>query len=42
MTTSLGEKKGGIKTLNKDAEAFNNFIRATNLVDILPKNGLYT
>lgn len=42
MITSLVEKKGVIRTLNKDAEAFNNFIRAAKLVDILPKNGLYT
>lgn len=42
MITSLEEKKGGVRTLNRDAEAFNSFIRAVNLVDMLPKNGLYT
>ena len=42
MITTLVEKKGGIKTLNRDAEAFKNFIQEANLVDILPKNGMFT
>ena len=42
MITSLEEKKGGIRNLNRDAEAFTSFIRTTNLVDILPRNGSFT
>ena len=42
MITSLEEKKGGIRTLNRDAEAFTSFIRRANLVDILPRNGSFT
>jgi len=42
MITSPGEKKGGLRTLNRDAEAFISFIRTANLVDIQPKNGIFT
>lgn len=42
MITTLDENKGGIITLNRDAEAFKNFIHETRLVDILPKTGLFT
>ena len=41
MITSIGEKKGGIRTLNRDAEAFMSFIIRANLEDILPKNGSF-
>ena len=34
MITSLGEKKGWIRTLKRDVEAFTSFIRTSNLVDI--------
>ena len=42
MITTLEEKKGGIRSLNNDVEAFNNFIQEANLVDFLPKNGMFT
>lgn len=42
MITSLTEKKGGIRTLNRDAEAFKDFIKSTKLVDIFPKSGAFT
>jgi len=42
MITSLTEKKGGIRMLNWDAEAFKDFIKSTKLVDIFPKSGAFT
>eukprot|EP00253_Pinus_taeda_P001720 PITA_01720 len=42
MITSLSEKKGGIRKLNKDSEAFVEFIMSTKLVDIQPRSGAYT
>ena len=42
MITTFVKRKGGIRTLNRDAKAFNNFIQEANLVDILPKNGMFT
>jgi len=42
MITSLTEKKGGIRMLNRDVEAFNNFIKTMKLVDVIPKSGAYT
>jgi len=42
MITSLTEKKGGIRMLNRDAKYFNKFIKTTNLVDVIPKSGTYT
>lgn len=44
MITSLREKKegGGIRTLNRDTEAFQDFIKSIKLVDIIPKSGVFT
>lgn len=42
MITSLLEKKGGIRKLNKDAELFVEFIYSAKLVDIQPKSGTFT
>ena len=42
MITSLLEKKGGIRRLNRDAELFTEFIETAKLVDILPKNSSFT
>lgn len=42
MITTLLEKKGGIRKLNKDSEAFLDFIVSTKLVDIQPKSGAFT
>eukprot|EP00253_Pinus_taeda_P034305 PITA_34305 len=42
MITSLSEKKVGIRKLNKDSEAFLDFIVSAKLVDIHPKSGAYT
>lgn len=42
MITSLLEKKGGIRKLNKDSEVFSDFIGSAKLVDILPKSGAFT
>eukprot|EP00253_Pinus_taeda_P008283 PITA_08283 len=42
MITTLLEKKGGLRKLNKDAEAFTSFIDDVKLVDILPKSGNFT
>eukprot|EP00253_Pinus_taeda_P026820 PITA_26820 len=42
MITTLLEKKGGIRKLNKDAEVFTSFINDVKLVDILPKSGNFT
>eukprot|EP00253_Pinus_taeda_P015714 PITA_15714 len=42
MITTLLEKKGGLRKLNRDAEAFANFIETVKLVDVYPKSGLFT
>jgi len=42
MITSLLEKKGGTRRLNRDAELFAEFIETAKLVDILPKNSSFT
>eukprot|EP00253_Pinus_taeda_P008550 PITA_08550 len=42
MITTLLEKKGGLRKLNKDSEAFTSFIDNVKLVDILPKSGNFT
>ena len=42
MITSLSEKNGGIRRLNKDSEAFVEFIMLAKLVDIQPRSGAYT
>eukprot|EP00253_Pinus_taeda_P024473 PITA_24473 len=42
MITTLLEKKGGLRKLNRDAEAFTNFIETVKLVDVHPKSGLFT
>eukprot|EP00253_Pinus_taeda_P021470 PITA_21470 len=42
MITTLLEKKGGLRKLNRDAEAFTDFIETVKLVDIHPKSGLFT
>jgi len=42
MITTLEEKKGGLRRLDKDAEAFNTFIAASKLIDVPTVNGLYT
>lgn len=42
MITSLLEKKGGLRKLNRDAEAFTTFIDRAKLVDVPPKSGRFT
>lgn len=42
MITTLLEKKGGLRKLNKDAEVFTSFIDNSKLVDIYPKSGNFT
>ena len=42
MITSLEENKGGLRSLNSDSKAFNSFIISANLVDIPPRNGIFT
>ena len=42
MITTLEEKKGGLRRVDKDAEAFNTFIAASKLIDVPIVNGLYT
>lgn len=42
MITTLEEKKGGLRRLDKDAEAFNTFIATSKLIDVPTVNGLYT
>ena len=42
MITTLLEKKGGIKKLNKDVELFTDFIDTAKLVDIQPKSSTFT
>lgn len=42
MITSLTEKRGGIRKLNRDFEAFLDFIRSANLIDVFPKSDAFT
>eukprot|EP00253_Pinus_taeda_P023451 PITA_23451 len=42
MITSLMEKKGGLRKLNRDGEQFKEFIDNTHLVDVYPKQGSFT
>eukprot|EP00253_Pinus_taeda_P035656 PITA_35656 len=42
MITSLMEKKGGLRKLNRDGEKFKEFIDNTHLVDVYPKQGNFT
>lgn len=42
MITNLAEKKGGLRRLDKDAEAFSTFIAASKLIDVPTVNGLHT
>ena len=42
MITNLAEKKGGLRRLDKDAEAFSTFIAASKLIDVPTINGLHT
>jgi len=42
MITNLAEKKGGLRRLDKDAEAFSTFIAASKLIDVPIVNGLHT
>jgi len=41
MITTLTEKRGGIRKLDKDSEAFLDFIKSANLVDIFPRSGAF-
>eukprot|EP00253_Pinus_taeda_P018445 PITA_18445 len=42
MITTLLEKKGGLRKLSRDAEAFATFIETAKLVDVYPKSGSFT
>ena len=42
MITNLAGKKGGLRRLDKDSEAFNTFIVESKLIDISTVNGLHT
>jgi len=42
MITNLSKKKGGIRKLDKDSEDFLATIENLNLIDIPPRNGLFT
>jgi len=42
MITTLLEKKGGLRKLNRDAESFTSFIENAKLVDIYTKSGNFT
>lgn len=42
MLTTLMEKKGGIRKLNRDSKAFLDFIKMANLVDVFPRSGAFT
>eukprot|EP00253_Pinus_taeda_P008761 PITA_08761 len=42
MITSLMEKKGGIRMLNRDTKVFKDFIKSAKLVDIFLKSGAFT
>lgn len=42
MITTLTEKRGGIRKLHRDSEAFLDFIKLANLVDVFPRSGVFT
>jgi len=42
MITTLTEKRGGIRKLNRDSEAFLDFIKSANLVDVFPRSSVFT
>jgi len=42
MITTLMEKKGGTRKLNKASEAFLDFINTAKLMDVHPKSGAFT
>eukprot|EP00253_Pinus_taeda_P022384 PITA_22384 len=42
MITSLMEKKGGLRKLNRDGDQFKDFIDNARLVDVYPKQGKFT
>jgi len=42
MITALTKKKGDIRSLNRDSEAFKDFIKSARLVDIFPRSGAFT
>lgn len=42
MITSLMEKKGGLRKLNRDGEYFKEFIDKANFIDVYPKQGSFT
>eukprot|EP00253_Pinus_taeda_P024433 PITA_24433 len=42
MITTPLEKKGGLRKLGRDAEAFATFVESTKLVDVFPKFGSFT
>jgi exonuclease III len=42
IITSLAEKKGGTRRLDRDAEEFSNFIDRAEMVDLQTKNGQFT
>lgn len=42
MITNLAEKKGGLRRLDKDVEAFSTFIAASKLIDVPIVNGIHT
>lgn len=42
MVVNLGEKKGGIRKLDKGSESFQNTIDSLNWIEILTKNGIFT
>eukprot|EP00253_Pinus_taeda_P026936 PITA_26936 len=42
MITTLLEKQGGLKKVNRDVEAFTGFIETVKMVDIYPKSGMFT
>ena len=42
MITTLLEKKGGLRKLNRDVESFTSFIENAKLVDIYTKSGNFT
>lgn len=42
MITNLAKKKGGLRKLDKDVEAFSTFTAASKLIDVSTANGLHT
>ena len=42
IITSLAEKKGGIRRLDRDAKEFSTFIDIAEMVDIITNNGHFT